>query len=54
MEKFSNQVALELGINSPCINLSSEMDRYALFKIGPVLVASVSQTACKLNLDLTI
>ncbi|CAD5122670.1 DgyrCDS11080 [Dimorphilus gyrociliatus] len=40
MEKFAQFIASELGIKTPCINLASETDRYALFKAGPVLIAS--------------
>ena len=46
MESFSKYILKELKYNLPAgqdlVNIAGATDRYALYKVGPVLAASVS------------
>ena len=51
MERFAYFMLKELGLTLPAgqtlVNIAKATDRYALYKIGPVLAASVSiHTQC--------
>ena len=42
MEDFANLCAKEFGIETPLTNITKASQRYAMFKVGPVLSVSVS------------
>ena len=42
MKIFAEFISKELNINEPLVNLSQASNRFAMFKVGPVLSVSVS------------